>query len=124
MRALYLLGSTMRKLALLLFCLAPSLVLAPGLDDVKCSALPGDRFGVRLSLDGAPPEPQGYTIERPARIVLDFPDVVSNLNRRRFPLSFENSSSAMLLTSDGRTRLILNLSELTTYEGRDRKSVV
>src|SRR5690625_8052540 len=24
----------------------------------------------------------------------------------------------MLLTSDGRTRLILNLSELTTYEGR------
>lgn len=118
MRALYLLGSTMRKLALLLFCLAPSLVLAQGLDDVKFSALPGDRFEVRLTFDGAPPEPQGYTIERPARIVLDFPDVVSNLNQRRFPLSFENSSSAMLLTSDGRTRLILNLSELTTYEGR------
>src|SRR5690625_8017904 len=95
MRALYLLGSTMRKLALLLFCLAPSLVLAQGLDDVKFSALPGDRFEVRLTFDGAPPEPQGYTIERPARIVLDFPDVVSNLNQRRFPLSFENSSSAM-----------------------------
>lgn len=118
MRALYLLGSTMRKLALLLLCLAPSLVLAQGLDDVKFSALPGDRFEVRLTFDGAPPEPQGYTIERPARIVLDFPDVVSNLNQRRFPLSFENSSSAMLLTSDGRTRLILNLSELTTYNGR------
>ena len=118
MRALYLLGSTMRKLAFLLLCLAPSLVLAQGLDDVKFSALPGDRFEVRLTFDGAPPEPQGYTIERPARIVLDFPDVVSNLNQRRFPLSFENSSSAMLLTSDGRTRLILNLSELATYDGR------
>lgn len=118
MRALYLLGSTMRKLALLLFCLAPSLVLAKGLDDIKFSALPGDRFEVRLTFDGVPPEPQGYTIERPARIVLDFPNVVSNLHQRRFPLSFENSSSAMLLTSDGRTRLILNLSELTTYNGR------
>jgi type IV pilus assembly protein PilQ len=118
MRALFLLGSTMRKLALLLFCLAPALVLAQGLDDIKFSSLPGDRFEVRLTFDGTPPEPQGYTIERPARIVLDFPEVVSNLNQRRFPLSFENSSSAMLLTSDGRTRLILNLSELTTYSGR------
>ncbi|MDQ2076512.1 type IV pilus secretin PilQ [Marinimicrobium sp. ABcell2] len=108
----------MRKLALFLVCLVPSLVLAQGLDDIKFSSLPGDRFEVRLTFDGAPPEPQGYTIERPARIVLDFPEVVSNLNQRRFPLSFENSSSAMLLTSEGRTRLILNLSELTTYNGR------
>lgn len=118
MRALFLLGSTMQKYILLLLCLAPSVLWAQTLEDIKFSSLPGERFEVRMAFEGTPPDPQGYTIEQPARIVLDFPDVVSGLEDRRFPLSFDNSSSALVLSSDGRTRLIVNLTELTTYEGR------
>jgi type IV pilus assembly protein PilQ len=80
--------------------------------------LPGERFEARLSFDSAPPQPQGYTIEKPARIVLDFPDVVSGLKERRIPLAVDNGQSAMVLTSDGRTRLILNLNDLAAYSTR------
>lgn len=118
MRALCLLGLTMRNLALFLVCLAPALGWAKSLNDIQFSELPGERFEVRMAFDEAPPQPEGYTIEQPARIVLDFPDVESALEQRRYPLSFENSSSALVLSSQGRTRLILNLSELTTYNAR------
>ncbi len=118
MRALCLLGLTMRNLALFLVCLAPALGWAKSLNDIQFSELPGERFEVRMAFDDAPPQPERYTIEQPARIVLDFPDVESALEQRRYPLSFENSSSALVLSSQGRTRLILNLSELTTYNAR------
>lgn len=90
-------------------------VEASTLQDVRFAELPGERFEVRLDFDDLPAEPQGYTIERPARIVLDFADVDNTLATKKFPLAFESADSAIVLTSGGRTRLILNLSELQPY---------
>lgn len=118
MRALFLLGLKMRNLFILLICFLASQAWATTLDDIRFSELPGERFEVRMSFSEAPPEPTGYTIEKPARIVLDFPEVVSALKSRRFPLSFDNGQSAMVLTSEGRTRLILNLNDLSSYVTR------
>jgi len=114
MRALFLLGLKMRNLILLLTCFAASTSWAMTLDDIRFSELPGERFEMRLAFSGAPPEPTGCTIEKPASIVLDFPQDVSALKSRRFPLSFDNGQSAMVLTSEGRTRLILHLNDLYT----------
>ncbi len=126
MRALFLLlGLNMRKILLLLVSMASPLALASTLNDITFSQLPGERFEVRMAFDSVPPEPKGYTIEKPARIVLDFPDVTSALKARRFPLAVDNGQSAMVLTSEGRTRLILNLNDLTSYTTRvDGKSFV
>lgn len=118
MGALFLLGIKMRNIFLLLICLLSSVSWATTLNDIRFSELPGERFEVRMTFTDAPPEPTGYTIERPARIVLDFPQVVSALTARRFPLSFDNGQSAMVLTSEGRTRLILNLHDLSSYQTR------
>src|SRR5690554_6647723 len=119
MRALFLMGLKMRKtLAFLSICLLSPLVGATSLDDIRFAELPNQKFEVRLNFDQAPPEPHGYTIESPARIVLDFPDVESELKERRFPLSFDNGKSALVLTSGDRTRLILNLENLTSYSSR------
>jgi type IV pilus assembly protein PilQ len=118
MQALFLLGLKMRNIFLLLTCLLSSVSWASTLTDIRFSELPGERFEVRMSFSDAPPEPTGYTIEKPARIVLDFPQVVSALAARRFPLSFDNGQSAMVLTSEGRTRLILNLHDLSSYVTR------
>lgn len=119
MQALFLLGFKMRKICLLIACLfCPILVSAATLNDIRFAELPGERFEVRMTFSEAPPEPSGYTLERPARIVLDFPQVVSELKARRFPLSFENGQSAMVLTTEGRTRLILNLRDLATHTTR------
>jgi type IV pilus assembly protein PilQ len=88
------------------------------LQDVEFSSQPGGRFEVRLDFDGVPPEPKGYNIEKPARIALDFVDVASQLSQKKFPLSYGNASSAVILESGGRTRMILNLVELAPYKTR------
>lgn len=119
MRALFTPGLNMRKFVVALIGLIASpLALASTLNEINFFQLPGERFEVRMSFDAPPPEPKGYTIEKPARIVLDFPDVVSGLKERRFPLAVDNGQSAMVLTSEGRTRLILNLNDLASYTTR------
>jgi type IV pilus assembly protein PilQ len=119
MCALFTPGLNMRKffVAMLGLVIAP-LTLANTLNEINFFQLPGERFEVRMAFDSVPPAPQGYTIEKPARIVLDFPDVVSGLKERRFPLAVDNGQSAMVLTSEGRTRLILNLNDLANYTTR------
>ena len=85
------------------------------LEDIDFVALPGDRFEVKMSFSDAPPEPEGYTIDNPARIVLDLPGVTSNLERKH-TLSFENARSAVLLGTADRTRLILNMQHMAPYQ--------
>lgn len=113
-------ASSLKILLLGLVCLGASAgqAIANTLEDIRFSSLPGDHFEVRMQFQTAPPEPTGYTIEQPARIVLDFPNVQNGLAQNRFPLSLANAKSAMVLEGDGRTRLILNLAELTGYRSR------
>lgn len=118
MRVLFSLGLGMQNKLLMVLCLVSTLSWGSSLNDIKFAELPGERFEVRMAFSEAPPEPNGYTIEKPARIVLDFPEVVSSLKEKRFPLSFENGQSAMVLTTDGRTRVIVNLDKLTAYTSR------
>lgn len=95
--------------------LMASPALSATIEDVEFSALSGGRFEVRLKFDGAPPEPSAYTIERPARIALDFPDTNSELAQKRYKLGYDNASSAVILEAAGRTRVVLNLTELVPY---------
>ena len=86
------------------------------LEDIGFASLPGDSFEVQLRFAGTPPEPNGYTIDNPARIVLDFPGVESALEQKKHLLSFENARSAVVLSTADRTRLVLNLQKVASYE--------
>jgi len=88
------------------------------LKNLSFASLPGGRFEVRMEFDGTPPEPAGYEIDKPARIVLDFAGVDNALETKKFPLPFDNAKSAVVLGSDDRTRLILNMARLDLYETR------
>ncbi len=95
------------------------------LKDISVSSLPGDRFEVNMKFNEPPPEPQGYTIDKPARVVLDFPGVESELKDKKYPLSFGSAKSANVLSDGGRTRLVLNMTELENYQTRiDGNSLV
>lgn len=98
----------------------PSLVWAQAiqLQDIQFAVQPGSRFEVQLEFNDTPPEPSGFTIDTPARIVLDFPDVTSTLTERNHALSFENAESAVVLGAADRTRLVVNLRELAPYSYR------
>lgn len=91
---------------------------AANLLDLQFNSLPGGAFEAKLVFDEAPPEPQGYSIERPARISLDLPGVESKLAQKKHTLGYENASSAMVLESGGRTRMVLNLVQLAPYTTR------
>jgi type IV pilus assembly protein PilQ len=105
-------------LASFLLIAAAPFVAANTLEDIRFSELSAERFEIKMSFSDAPGEPAGYTIEKPARIVLDFADTGSALEQKKFPLSFENSKSAVVLGTEDRTRLIINLESLTTYSSR------
>ena len=86
------------------------------LEDISFATLPGDRFEVQMSFSDTPPDPEGYTIENPARIVLDLAGVESALEQKKHVLSFENARSAVVLGTSDRTRLIINMLAMTPYE--------
>ncbi|TYC60423.1 type IV pilus secretin PilQ [Marinobacter sp. BW6] len=98
------------------FGLLSGLANAVTLEDVSFSSLPGERLEVTLQFDGAPPEPSGYTIERPARIAVDLRDTTSGLNSRSVPLGSGNAQSMTVVETKDRTRLIFNLVELVPYD--------
>ena len=104
-----------------LFGLAAWLVCASAwsqanIEGVEFSSLPGDKTEIRLVFDGAPPEPTGYTIEEPARIVLDMPGVASTLEQKHHNLGIGNARRVSIITTKDRTRAIVNLTELVNYD--------
>ena len=84
--------------------------------DIDFSSLPGGKFEIRMDFDGRPPEPQSYTIDKPARIALDLLDVSSQLDKKKHTLAFDNAQSVVVVESGGRTRVIVNLVEVAPYE--------
>ncbi|QJI42804.1 type IV pilus secretin PilQ family protein [Pseudomonas sp. ADAK2] len=94
------------------------MVLAANLNALDVAALPGDRVELKLTFDGPPPPPHGYTTEQPARIALDLPGVVSKLANRNRDLGGGNARSATVVEAKDRTRLIINLTQLAPYSSR------
>ena len=80
-------------------------------DDISFSALPGGRFEIKLGAVGGLPEPKSYAIDSPARIVLEFEDTLSVLEKKKYPLAFDNAQSVAVISAGGKTRLIVNLQD-------------
>jgi len=105
-----------RGAALGIFGLASSHALAVTMESIDFSSLPGDRTEIRMTFDGQPPLPKGYTIEQPARIVLDLPGVMSGLDEKHHNLGIGNARRVSVISTKDRTRAIVNLTQLVSYE--------
>ena len=85
--------------------------------DIAFNALTDGRLSIALDFEGVETrEFSSYTIEDPARIVVDFPNTRSDLSQRRFSLPEGNASSVVVLAAGDRSRLIVNLSYLGQFE--------
>ena len=98
--------------------LVSPMVMAASLKALDVAALPGDRVELKLSLDGPPPQPKGYTTESPARIALDLPGVTSQLANKNLDLGSGNARTATVAEAKDRTRLIVSLTQLAPYSTR------
>ena len=60
--------------------------------------------------------PTGFTIQSPARIALDFPDIGNTMGRSALDLNLGNLRSANVIQAGERTRVVLNLKASTAYK--------
>lgn len=88
------------------------------LKNVNFVTLPGDEIEVKLAFDDAPPQLQSYQIEKPARLVFDLPNTKNGLNSRYLSLGNGNARSLTVVDNQERTRVVVNLGELTGYATR------
>ena len=77
-----------------------------------------DQFEIALTFSELPQEPEVYQIATPAHLVLDFKDVQSALDKKRYFLPFENGQDLIVISHGDNTRLIINLVAAAPFEIR------
>lgn len=88
---------------------------AAELQDIQFAELPGEKAEITLSFDSTPEIPKGFTINKPARVVLDFAGIDNSLDKKKYPVEVGGVSSAVVVSGGGRTRLIINLDQVAPY---------
>lgn len=88
------------------------------LKQVDFVTLPGDEIEVKLGFDETPPQMQSYQIEKPARLVFDLPNTKNSLPSRYLNLGNGNARSLTVVDNQDRTRVVVNLGELSGYATR------
>ncbi|MEM9323359.1 MAG: type IV pilus secretin PilQ [Pseudomonadota bacterium] len=91
---------------------------ANGLRDIQIQSLPDRGIELRLIMRESAPEPLAFTIDSPARIVLDIPDTALEIGTRRQQVDLGPLDTVLMAEAGGRTRAVLNLSQLVEYETR------
>ena len=111
-------GLRLGAAGLLLAIFASVAQAGPSITDIEFSSRPGSKFEIRLDFDQIPNDINAYTIIKPARIAIDFPDTGSALERKSYSLPYGNATGVVVLESGDRTRMVVNLVKLVPYETR------
>ncbi len=88
------------------------------LQDIQVHALPGNKIELRLMLSGPAPEPLSFTIDSPARIALDLRGTSLGLKSRRKDVGIGVLDTILAAEANGRTRVVLNLDTMVSYQMR------
>jgi type IV pilus assembly protein PilQ len=103
----------------LIFCgLAVKAQEGNRLQDIQVQSLPGQRIEIKLIMSGEAPEPLAFTIEDPARIALDLPETSLGLSSRRRDVNLGPLDTVLTAEANGRTRVVLNLDTMVSYQIR------
>ena len=94
------------------------------LQDIQVQSLPGQRVELKLIMSGTAPEPLAFTIDDPARIALDLPGTTLGLTSRRRDVNVGPLDTILTAEANGRTRVVLNLDEMVSYETRVSGNIV
>lgn len=112
---------TMRMLGLMLALVLGGLggtvtaAAQPVLQAVDIANLPGGQVQLRFQMSEAPQEPSSFTINDPARIVLDFPGVRSGLSENQQNINQGTAQRVTVLEGSDRTRAAINLTRVVPY---------
>lgn len=83
---------------------------------VDFATLPGDKLNVKITLSQSIKNPPvGFTLSDPARIALDFPDTINGLQKNSLTVGQGVLKNISVAQSKGRTRMVLNLVQPSSY---------
>ncbi len=102
-------NSVLRPLAALL--LLPGILTAGEIQDIEYSQLPDGGVQIKISQSTAAVEPSGFTIEQPARLILDFADTTLDLASNRMEMGLSLTQSLIALQTEERARIVVNLNQ-------------
>ena len=88
------------------------------LTKVELQPQPGEQLEVRLVLDGPAPPPVAFTIDNPARLVVDLPGTSLAVDSRRVDVKAGGVDTIVMAEASGRTRVVFNLDQLQPYSTR------
>ena len=92
---------------------------------VEVMPMQGSTLQVRLRTDGVAPQPLTFTIDQPARLSVDLPDVALALDNRRIDVGAGGVDTIVAAEASGRTRIVFNLDSLVPYSAQaDGDSVI
>lgn len=102
----------------LLYCLCYSLntAAANSLEDITFNTLSGNRLQIAIKLAQPMPEALSFTINDPARIVLDLPNTKNRLPEKTLPIGLGLARSISTAEAKDRTRVVLNMTQLVPYK--------
>lgn len=96
-------------------------VFASDISDIQLEYLPNNQIRLHITADAPIAIPTTFSIDSPPKLVFDFPGVNLNLvNKATRHQQFENGVVRRMVTAfaQGRTRLLVDLVELRSYEIR------
>ena len=90
---------------------------ANSIEAINVSTATGGKVVVKVTLKQAPASiPAGFTVNNPPRIAFDFPNTGSALGRSTQEVSEGDLRSINVVQAGDRTRLVLNLSRVASYD--------
>jgi type IV pilus assembly protein PilQ len=93
-------------------------VNATEITNVGFNVMPGDKVEIHITMDSPPPSFKEFTTINPARIAMDFAGVKTNLAKKTTNVGVGVTRSVTAVEAGGRTRLVINLVEITPYATR------
>lgn len=86
------------------------------LTNIDSATLPGDRAQLILKLSEAAPEPEVFSVDKPARLSLDLPGTRLDIDRRYQEINVGQVRAVAMAEAQGRTRVVIELTRLTAYD--------
>jgi len=88
---------------------------AASLDSVDYSSLPDDKTQIILSFSESIESPESFSIDDPARIVLDFAGVTNKLDKKSQKINIGATQRVVAVEAGDKTRFVINLIKNVPY---------
>ncbi|MFW5451007.1 MAG: type IV pilus secretin PilQ [Methylophagaceae bacterium] len=98
-----------------LFLMSMANATAADLQSVDYSSLPGDKAQIVLTFSEPVGQPSSFSIDDPARVVLDFAGVHNQLDKKTQQINIGVMSSISTVEAGDRTRMVINLVQKAPY---------